>query len=230
MHLKQVSFAIFILLGLCLFAFENCAKMKSSHNSLSSLSNGSGGTASNPGTLITNPPTNPADPLNVVVGDSNTILNGSAVVSFKLNKANPADIQIHWLTADGTAVEANEYVASSGVLTIPAGNLTGTANIAILHSETFDVSFNVQINSVSSGAIGRALATIVIPANSVKVVLKNLWKPMSMTGAPSQRVWHSAVWTGSRMIVFGGSALNANGNPVGNPLNDGGSYDPLTDM
>lgn len=32
----------------------------------------------------------------------------------------------------------------------------------------------------------------------------NLWSPMSSAGAPSARYGHSAVWTGSKMIVFGG--------------------------
>jgi hypothetical protein len=30
------------------------------------------------------------------------------------------------------------------------------------------------------------------------------WAPVSTTGAPSGRVYHTAVWTGSRMIVWGG--------------------------
>ena len=42
-----------------------------------------------------------------------------------------------------------------------------------------------------------------------------------MTGAPSPRLWHTAVWTGSRMIVWGGDA-----SPY---TNTGGRYDPLTD-
>ncbi|MDC1142121.1 putative Ig domain-containing protein [Planctomycetota bacterium] len=40
-------------------------------------------------------------------------------------------------------------------------------------------------------------------------------------GAPSRRSEHSVIWTGSKMIVWGGSYISA--------LNNGGSYDPTTD-
>ncbi|HEU5179538.1 MAG TPA: MopE-related protein [Candidatus Polarisedimenticolia bacterium] len=56
----------------------------------------------------------------------------------------------------------------------------------------------------------------------------NLWTPISSSGAPLGRVFHSAVWTGSRMIVWGGSQTY-----VGCPgvifLDTGGRYDPATD-
>jgi N-acetylneuraminic acid mutarotase len=43
------------------------------------------------------------------------------------------------------------------------------------------------------------------------------WEPTSTVNEPSGRFYHSAVWTGSRMVVWGGSG------------NTGGRYDPLTD-
>jgi IPT/TIG domain/NHL repeat/Kelch motif len=48
------------------------------------------------------------------------------------------------------------------------------------------------------------------------------WVPVQNTNAPAGRGNHSSVWTGSRMIVWGGE--------TGNPslLNDGGIYDPGT--
>jgi N-acetylneuraminic acid mutarotase len=44
----------------------------------------------------------------------------------------------------------------------------------------------------------------------------NSWTALGTTGAPSGRLRHTAVWTGSEMIVWGGSN--------GNSLNDGGRY------
>ncbi len=58
----------------------------------------------------------------------------------------------------------------------------------------------------------------------------NTWTPMSSQGAPSAREDHTAVWTGSRMIVFGGSIANI-GNCVGLGscfTGDGASFDPNT--
>ena len=47
------------------------------------------------------------------------------------------------------------------------------------------------------------------------------WTPTSLTNAPSARNSHTAVWTGSEMIIWGGW-----NSP---PLNTGGRYDPTTD-
>ncbi len=48
------------------------------------------------------------------------------------------------------------------------------------------------------------------------------WVPTSLAGVPSQRAAHTAVWTGSEMIVWGGT----NGPSV---VNSGGRYAPATD-
>ena len=48
------------------------------------------------------------------------------------------------------------------------------------------------------------------------------WRPLSTVNAPSPRAEHTAVWTGSRMIVWGGDDLHSN-------IASGGIYDPETD-
>ena len=50
------------------------------------------------------------------------------------------------------------------------------------------------------------------------------WAPTSTLNAPSGRYGHTAVWTGSRMIVWGGDG----GGGVGY-LRSGGRYDPISD-
>ena len=51
----------------------------------------------------------------------------------------------------------------------------------------------------------------------------NNWTPISSVGAPSARASHVAVWTGAKMIVWGGY------NTSENWRNDGAAYDPATD-
>jgi N-acetylneuraminic acid mutarotase len=51
--------------------------------------------------------------------------------------------------------------------------------------------------------------------------IDDTWTATTLTNAPSSRYQHTAVWTGSEMIVWGG--LN------GGALNTGGRYDPTTD-
>lgn len=52
-----------------------------------------------------------------------------------------------------------------------------------------------------------------------------LWQPMSPVAAPAARRYHSAVWTGTEMLIWGGdrSATADDG------LGDGAAYDPATD-
>jgi hypothetical protein len=49
------------------------------------------------------------------------------------------------------------------------------------------------------------------------------WTPMSTVGAPVGRGGHAAVWTGTKMVVWGGFVGS------GPPTNTGGVYDPATD-
>jgi hypothetical protein len=53
------------------------------------------------------------------------------------------------------------------------------------------------------------------------------WTPVSGVGAPARRGAHTAVWTGTEMIVWGGENEAANGAPA--TLGDGARYDPAMD-
>jgi hypothetical protein len=53
--------------------------------------------------------------------------------------------------------------------------------------------------------------------------IENAWTPTNLTGAPDARVSHTAVWTGTEMIIWGGGDL------VGGTVNTGGLYNPSTD-
>ena len=51
------------------------------------------------------------------------------------------------------------------------------------------------------------------------------WTPTSLTNAPAPRGYHTAVWTGSEMIVWGGDFYDGSDHY----LNTGGRYNPSTD-
>jgi hypothetical protein len=55
------------------------------------------------------------------------------------------------------------------------------------------------------------------------------WTPLSVVGAPSAREAHNAVWTGSRMVIWGGLAPSGTDDSSGIVPSDAASYDPLTD-
>jgi hypothetical protein len=48
--------------------------------------------------------------------------------------------------------------------------------------------------------------------------IANTWSPVSTLGGPGQRPGHTGIWTGDRMIIWGGGFLNT-----------GGIYDPVSD-
>jgi len=50
------------------------------------------------------------------------------------------------------------------------------------------------------------LALLVWP---VVTTAQGTWTPTSTTAAPATRKMHTAVWTGSRMIVWGGAQSNS---------------------
>ena len=52
----------------------------------------------------------------------------------------------------------------------------------------------------------------------------NSWAALPTSGAPAARLYHTAVWTGNDMIVWGGVATNGI-----SLLNDGGRYNPVAD-
>ena len=54
--------------------------------------------------------------------------------------------------------------------------------------------------------------------------VRNRWRALSAEGAPSARFFHDAVWTGSRLVVWGGGDQNPPRH-----FDDGGEYDPATD-
>ena len=63
--------------------------------------------------------------------------------------------------------------------------------------------------------------TLPVIASPSGTCTDDTWTPTSTTGAPDARYGHTAVWTGSEMIVWGGG--------VAVVLNTGGRYNPSTD-
>ena len=65
--------------------------------------------------------------------------------------------------------------------------------------------------------------TLPIISSAPNGCVEDTWTATSTTNAPSARAGHTAVWTGSEMIVWGGGASGPT------YLNTGGRYNPSTD-
>jgi N-acetylneuraminic acid mutarotase len=58
--------------------------------------------------------------------------------------------------------------------------------------------------------------------------VKNRWRTLKLDGAPAARFFHDAVWTGTRLVVWGGGDQGDDKNPAKH-YDDGGEYDPVKD-
>ncbi|HEY6168519.1 MAG TPA: hypothetical protein VI454_10805 [Verrucomicrobiae bacterium] len=68
------------------------------------------------------------------------------------------------------------------------------------------------------------LAVLILTTLAAPAASSNAWTAVATTGAPGEREYHTAVWTGNEMIVWGGVVLT---NP--SYLKDGGRYDPVSE-
>jgi hypothetical protein len=76
------------------------------------------------------------------------------------------------------------------------------------------------LHSVSTATmLGQAAYTLPVIASPSGGCTDDTWTPTTLTNAPDPRWLHTAVWTGSEMIVWGGAGS----------LNTGGRYNPSTD-
>lgn len=81
---------------------------------------------------------------------------GTATFTVSLSALSLTNIQVNWSTANGTAIAGTNYTNSSGTLTIPAGNISGTVIVPIL--DTSGVcegtrTFNVNLTSPVNGTL-----------------------------------------------------------------------------
>jgi N-acetylneuraminic acid mutarotase len=119
--------------------------------------------------------------------------------------------------AAGGSICAAEGTWSNGSLeTPPPENVSGarsvwTGSLMIVWGG-FDIPNNRYVN-----------------AGSRYDPMTDTWRPTTRVGAPIPRSAHTAVWTGSRMIVWGGTSRWVSASPWGVSQGDGGVYDPTSD-
>lgn len=121
---------------------------------------------------------------------------------------------------------APETLNTSTFLLRDASNapVGGTVALGIANTGHFQPSFPLADSATYTALLttgvkdlaGNPLASLSW-AFSTQPAGSGLWSTASTTGAPSPRSGHTAVWTGTRMIVWGGD------------LGDGGRYDPVAD-
>ena len=96
---------------------------------------------------------------------------GAAPITFTVHlpSAQTRPVTVHYQTQNGTAVAVEDYVATSGDLTIPAGQATGTITVPAVASQSDepDKSFTLQLSAPKHAVVGDASAIGTVKANHV---------------------------------------------------------------
>ena len=96
---------------------------------------------------------------------------GTAAMTFtvRLPAAQTREVTVRYATSNGTAVAVEDYLATSGDLTIPAGQASKTFTVPIVASQSDepDKAFTVTLSAPKHAKLGDATATGTVKANHV---------------------------------------------------------------
>ena len=109
------------------------------------------------------------DDANVSVSVADDAAQEGNAVEFKvtLSKASGLQVKVEWETGNGTAVQPGDYEKSDGVVTIPAGDLSGTFKVKTVDDDIDEVNetFNVSLSAPHNATIGDGTAVGTIRDN-----------------------------------------------------------------
>ena len=88
---------------------------------------------------------------------------GDAHIPFEVTLSRPSanDVAVDYETADGTATAGQDYVARSGTLTIPAGELAASIKVALLDDSIDEIHerFTVELRNAENANMGDSSGT-----------------------------------------------------------------------
>ena len=135
------------------------------------------GLGGSPGNVTTMPSNVYVNGMAVAVGESTPTISiadlslaegdtGTSVANFvvSLSRVSNHDVTVNYTTQDGSAIAGSDYENSSGIVSIPAGNLTAVISVNIngdLDVES-DETLTVALSTPQGAAIANAVATVVI--------------------------------------------------------------------
>jgi arylsulfatase A-like enzyme len=128
---------------------------------LSNPTNGTLATATATGTILDDD----SRPV-VTVGNSPAVTEGDsgttdAVFTVALDATTTRDVSVDYATADGTASAPDDYLATSGTVTIPAGETTANITVPVVGDTRYELaeSFSIVIANPVNATLGPDTAT-----------------------------------------------------------------------
>ena len=87
-----------------------------------------------------------------------------AVLTVALSTVSGADTTLSYATADGTAVAGEDYAASTGTVTIPAGSLSAAFEISIINDDLYEEGdvFLVTLSAPAGAVLNQDTAQVMI--------------------------------------------------------------------
>jgi N-acetylneuraminic acid mutarotase len=170
-------------------------------------------TGVSPGTGMTGGGTSGVVSLGIAAGGvTSTELAANAVTSSKIaaNAVTAGAIASGQVAKNVNGVTDSVTVAGSGLVTVNTAGSTITVGGGGTPSGSFILGIPNDTTLIGAGY------TELGPSN------QDAWKTTSTVGAPTGRYQHTAVWTGTKMIVWGGYDFVS-------LFNTGGQYDPVVD-
>ncbi len=146
---------------------------------------GSAGSPLSATVTITDNETEPAARIEPPSGGGYTVseLAGSAVMTITLPYTSTSAINVNYATANDTAIAGSDYVTTTGNLSIPTGQISGTVSIPILNNLVFtgDRFFSFQLSGQSPGTLGS-------PASAQVTIVDAQQQPTIQFSVPSFNV------------------------------------------
>jgi hypothetical protein len=157
--------------------------------------------------------------------------SGTATAAFtvRLSSASPNPVTVHTQTSDGNATSAGgDYVSATGTVTIPAGQVTGTANVTVNGSTVAgpNLFFNLTISAPTDAVLAvlnTGTAFIANPNHAPTLSVNNVavYAPLtgtatsnftvSLSSASTQTVTVHYATSDDSATVVGGDYTSASG-------------------
>jgi len=107
-----------------------------------------------------------------------TVLEGKVSVDITVTRTGGSfgDISVDYATVDGTAVDGEDYIATSGTLLFIDGEISKTFSVTILNDELFEIKegFTIILKNISIGAsLNAANITVVSIENDDKQIVSS---------------------------------------------------------
>lgn len=164
-------------------------------------------------------PTEPA----ISVHDQTAVEGNTLLFSVTLDHSTDHIVTFGFATIDGTAKAGSDYVAASGVDTIPAGRTAATILVTTIDDAVVETveSFSLVLSSVTGAQVARSLATGTITDNdALPVSFASQVRPLLQTSCAKLGFCHGSSSTPGGGLFLGAPVtysivINATGTNTG---------------